>query len=204
MTKTMDVEIYPKHSLSFRPWNKLTIKEKNRETVRRAHERHGRAVTLNLSPEFATYLLGNGAPMRQVGKRMNAELKKLDLHRLPVLLVLEATRGNRRPHLHGVLITNGVPEQVIHTAMRRAVGYVNGHSGSRQFLGRSIYEPDGWANYLLKDNRFTKRLMSLADDRRLWWVSHSMTRLVRDHYEGIRTGKLQAANNNMSPAYTAS
>ncbi|MCB6179034.1 hypothetical protein LHP98_12955 [Rhodobacter sp. Har01] len=204
MTKTMNVEISPKHSLSFSPWSKLTKTEKNREIVRLAHQNRGRAVTLNLSPDFANYLMGNEAPMRQVGKRTHAELKKLDLHRLPILLVLEATKGDRRPHLHGAFIANGVPEQAIQKAMRRAVGYVPGRSGSRQFFAKEIFAPDGWSNYLLKDKGFTQKLLSLADDRRLWWVSHSMTRLVRDHYEAVRARKLQAANNNISPASTGS
>lgn len=204
MTKMMYVEISPKHSRSFVPWSRLTNREKNREIVRRAHEFRGRAVTLNLSPDFAKYLTGQEAPMRQVGKRMHAELKKLDLQGMPVFLILEATKSDRRPHLHGVFISNGAPEREIQTAMRRAVGLVNGRSGSRQFFASSIYEPDGWANYLLKDSRFTRTLMSLSGERRLWWVSRSMTRLVRDHYETIRTGQLQAANNNISPASTAS
>jgi hypothetical protein len=200
MTKKNNVEISPRHTPSLQPWVKLRPELKRREIVRFAHEHRGRAVSLNLSPPFAAYLFGNGKPMRNVGKRMHAELKKLDLNRLPILLVLEATKDGKRPHLHGVFIPNGVHDRTIQIAMRKAVGFVPGKSGSRQFHAKFLFNPDGWSNYLKKHTRFTRKLMSLADDQSLWWTSHSMTQAVRDNYEAVRLGKHAPANTSLPPA----
>lgn len=204
MTKKMNVSFATRHSPILRPWSKLADYQKHREIVRFAYDNRGQAVTINLSPSFEDYLTGKMKPMRQVGKRMHAELRKLDLHRLPILMVLEATRAEKRLHLHGVFIPNGEPKSSIQEAMRRAVGYVAGRTGARQFHSRLLFEPDGWTTYLSKSRRYTQKLMSLGDERSLCWVSHSMTRLVRDHHEAARTGKITAANTSLPPASTAS
>lgn len=177
-------------------WKDLSSADKHREIVRYAASHGGRAVTLNLSPAFAAYLTGKEKPMREVGKRMHAELRKLDLHHLPLFLVLEATRATMRPHLHGVYINYGVPQKAIQVAMRRAVGFVPGRSGSRQFKATNIHAADGWCKYTRKDIKWTRKVLSLSGDDRLWWISHSMTRAVRDDYEAARLGHLTAANTN--------
>jgi hypothetical protein len=204
MTKRRNVEITNGHTPVLRPWSKLTNNQKHLEIVRFAYRSRGQALTLNLSPSFELYLASNLQPMRQVGKRMHAELRKLDLQRLPILMVLEATRAEKRLHLHGVFLANGVPLSAIQYAMRKAVGYISGRSGSRQFHSKFLFEPDGWSRYLEKSHRFTQMVVSLGDERSLWWVSHSMTQIVRDNYEAVRTGMIAAANSSLPPASTAS
>lgn len=195
--KRSNVSIMSSESPLLQPWNKLTKDQKLREIVRFAKHSGGRAVTLNPSPQFLQDLAQSSQPMRQVGKRMHAQLRKFDLHRLPVLMVLEATRDSARPHLHGVFIAPPDQTKIIQAAMRNAVGYIDGRSGSRQFYSKPISEPDGWSNYIKKDRAWTRRILDLTGDERLWWSSHSITRLTREHYETIRKAKIPVANTNV-------
>lgn len=184
------------------PWYRLTTQQRHREMTRYAQGHQGYALTLNLRPEFAELLRDQEKPMRTIGKRMNAELNRLDLRQLPVLLVLEATRPEGRLHLHGVYLAGGIPKRRIQEAMRRAVGYIPGRSGSRQFQAKLLYAADGWNNYIVKDRGWTKKLLSLSDDEQNWWVSHRMTQIVCKDYEDTRLGRKAAANNN-GPRVTA-
>ena len=204
MNQKNTVEISPRHTPSLKPWIKLNPEQKRREIVRFATKQRGRALSLNLSPSFEAHLLGNGKPMRDVGKRMHAELRKLDQHLLPILLVLEATKDSKRPHLHGVFIPNSVHHRAIHFAMRKADGYVPGRSGSRQLHAKYLFEPDGWSNYLSKHIKFTRKLMVLASDQRLWWTSHSMTRAARDNYEASPRCPTRRKRQNSNPASRSS
>lgn len=184
------------------PWFRLTPQQKHREMTRYAHRHQGYALTLNLRPEFADLLRDQKKPMRTIGKRMNTELNRLDLRQLPVLMVLEATRPEGRLHLHGVYLAGGIPKRRIQEAMRRAVGYIPGRSGSRQFQAKLLYAADGWNNYIVKDRGWTRKLLSLSDDEQNWWVSHRMTQIVCKDYQDTRLGRKAAANNN-GPRVTA-
>ena len=143
-------------------------------------------------------------PMRQIAKRMNAALNLADLAALPVLFVLEVTRSNGRPHLHGVFISNGISISRIQKVIRQAVGYVAGHSGSRQFMSCNMYDPDGWAKYIQKDLKHTRRLLKLSNDERLTWVSRPMTQFARDQYKAVRLGRMNTSNFNAKPILQAS
>lgn len=182
-------------------WKDLTPQQRHREIVRAAFRHGGRAVTLNMAPAFADYLVTAANPMRLIGKRMNAELNVADLAALPILLVLEATRGDGRPHLHGVFIGNGAPHFKVQQVMRRAVGTITGRSGSRQFLAKTLYEPDGWGRYIHKDRKSTRRLLALSDDERLSWVSRPMTQFAQNDYEAVRLGLGMASNFDGKPLH---
>lgn len=184
------------HTLIYRPWNRLDPTERNREIVRFAERHRGKAVTVNLKPEFEIHLRSQEDPMRTVSKRMNAELNRLDLRQLPVLMVLEATRPEGRLHLHGVYLEAGYSTPRIQEAMRRAAGYVEGRRGSRQFKAKLVYAADGWKNYLTKDCSWTCRVLGVSSAERLWWVSHAMTCTVRNEYESLRLGLKLSANDN--------
>ncbi|TGN68563.1 hypothetical protein E4L95_01010 [Paracoccus liaowanqingii] len=184
------------YSLTYLPWDRLSPAERNREIVLYAERHRGGAVTLNLKPETEALLHGQQHPMRVVSKRMNAELNRLDLRQLPVMMVLEATRPEGRLHLHGVCLTTGYSSLLIQKAMRRAVGCVEGRRGSRQFKAQPIYAADGWMKYLSKDCRWTARLLGELPVERLWWVSHAMTQIVRDDYEAQRLGLVETSNTN--------
>lgn len=140
--------------------------------------------------------------MRIIGKRMNAELNRLDLRQMPVLLILEATRPAGCLHLHGVYLERGTPKLRIQKAMRESVGHIPGRAGSRQFITKRVYAADGWHNYIWKDRGWTRRLLDLAADEHRWWVSHPMTRTVSEDYEATRLGRRTAANSN-GPRITA-
>ena len=92
-----NLHISTAHAPSMKPpilrrWKDLTPEQRHREIVRAVSKHNGQAVTLNMAPAFADYLVTAANPMRLIGKRMNAELNVADLAALPILLVLEATR----------------------------------------------------------------------------------------------------------------
>lgn len=194
------VHISPSHSPVLKRWKDLSPTERHREIVRCAANYNGHAVSLNLSPSFQKYLRSSAEPMRQVGKRMNMELNSDGLSALPALMVLETTGSALKTHLHGVFVADETSVPKIQRIMRRAGGYIRGKSGSRQFKAKSIYQPDGWTNYISKDCRMTRRLLALAPDDRLWWVSRAMTQLARDYYECMRKGQVTTGNLNTKPA----
>lgn len=186
---------HPSRLPVLKPWASLTGAERRREIVRYAKRNSGKAVTLNFAATFQLYIAKSKQPMREISKRMNAELRKDDLHHLPVMLVLEATQDDGRLHLHGVYLDCGLSKQQVQQPMRRAVGYVSGRSGSRQFYAKSLHFADGWNSYSSKAMVRTRRLLGLSNENQLCWTSHSLTRRVRDDYEAVRLGKIPAANN---------
>jgi len=183
-------------SMIIKRWKDLNTDERHRELIRCAARHAGQTVTLNFAPDFADRFQNTAAPMRLIGKRMNAAFKKADLVALPVMLVLEATRDDGRPHLHGVFIGNGLSKQHIQQVMREAVGLVPGRRGARQFMAKNIYSPDGWTSYIYEDRKVTRKMLKLAEDERLTWVSRAMTACARDTYEAVRLGRTSTANTN--------
>lgn len=190
------VAVSASHSLRYLPWRDLTPAERRNEVVRYAAGHNGRAVTLNLHEDFEVLVSAKEDPMREIQKRMNRELKQVDLNQVPIMLVLEATRPDRRLHLHGVFIASAFQLGTLQQSMRAAVGYVSGRSGSRQFHSKTLYDADGWWVYIRKDRGWTKKITGIASDDKLWWTSHSMTALVRENYEQNRLGLVVPANTN--------
>lgn len=191
------------HSLMLSPWKNLTLRERIREVVLHAHRNRGRTISLNLSPQFENYVQTHPEPMLAVRKRVHRELSKLDLASLPFLLVLETTDATARPHLHGVFIPAGSEVDRVKHALRRAVGYIEGHAGSRQIESVLISPPIGWANYISKDLRRTKKKLLVDREAELVWTSHTLTGPTRDHYESVRLGRVRPANLTSQPTSTA-
>lgn len=181
-------------SPELRPWDRLSPSERRREIIRFAKEQGGQAVTINLGPKVQVSLLSRKEPTRFLAKRMIEQLNKLDLRRVPLMMVLEATRKVGRLHLHGVYLDRGYSREQLHLAMRRAAGLIKGRPGSRQLDARLLYDADGWLNYIEKDAKWTSRF--LQADAALCWVSRPMTQMAREHYEATRLGQKQAANTN--------
>ncbi|OOY11641.1 hypothetical protein BMG00_11070 [Thioclava marina] len=186
-----------------RPWKKLSSEERRREIFRFAQFNRGLAITLNLAPDFEALLKRKQQPMREVSKRFNAQLNSKDLRQLPATFVLEATRDTDRLHLHGIYIDGSIPRKSVAEAMRRAVGYVGGRRGARQFKSKLVYEGNGWKGYLSKDLAFTARLLALMSENQLWWTSRAMTQLVRADYESRRLGQ-HPANLSTAPVNAVS
>jgi hypothetical protein len=191
------------HSLTLPPWKNLMLQERIRKVVLYADQQKGHAVTLNFSDQFAEYIRAHAEPMRQIQKRMNQEFLKLNLQSLPLLLILEVTDESARPHLHGVFIPGGTDVKRIQQAMRRSVGYVLHHRGSRQFKSEIIYDAPIWSKYITKQLRRTKRVLSVNCEKELIWISHAITSATRDHYESIRLGRVKSANLTSRPTSTA-
>jgi hypothetical protein len=191
------------HSLSLPPWKNLTLKERIREVALYAHRNRGRTINLNLSTQFEEYVRTHREPMQAVRKRVHRELSKVDLAHLPMLLVLETTDGTARPHLHGVFIPGGADVELVKHALRRAVGYIEGHAGSTQIKSVLIDPPIGWASYISKKFRRTLKELLVDREEGLVWTSHSLTGPTRDHYESIRLGQVKAANLTSRPTSAA-
>lgn len=191
------------HSLTLPPWKHLVLLERIRNVVLHAGRLKGHAVTLNFSDQFAEYIRAHSDPMRQIQKRMNQEFLKLNLQSLPLLLILEVTDETARPHLHGVFVPGGTDVKRIQQAMRRSVGYVLHHRGSRQFKSEIIYDAPIWSKYITKQLGRTKRVLSVNGESELVWISHTITRATREHYESVRLGRVTPANVTSRPTSTA-
>lgn len=203
MVTRQKATIIGSHSLTLPPWKKLTLRDRIRETVLYAHRLEGHAVTLNFSDQFAEYVRAHAEPMRQIQKRMNQELLKLNLQSVPLLLILEVTDETTRPHLHGVFVPGGTDLKRIQQAMRRSVGYQLHHRGSRQFKSEVIYDAPIWSKYITKQLRKTMKAMSVNSAQQLVWFSHTITRATKEHYESVRLGRVQPANLISRPTSTA-
>jgi len=191
------------HSLTLFPWKHLTLQKRIREVVLHAHRNRGRTINLNLSPQFEEYVRTHRDPMLAVRKRIHRELSKVDLAHLPLLLVLETTEGTARPHLHGAFIPGGADVSVIKQALRRAVGYIEGHAGSRQIKSVPINRPNGWATYISMNLRSSRKKLLVHRDEELVWTSHTLTGPTREYYESIRLGRVKPANLTSRPTSTA-
>jgi len=197
------VTISRRHSPHMSPWSSLDRTEKIKEAILFAGENRAFAITLKISDRLQALLKAQDKPIETIRKRMNAQLRSVDLHHLPLVLMLEATRPGGVLHLHGVVITRGCSLERLQTAMRSAVGYIDGHSGSRQFFAREVSYAEGWLDYLFKDQAHTRKLLSLAKQKELWFVSQRMTQAVREDYEAKRLARLDPANLDMPPACDA-
>ena len=185
--RTKSVSISSHQSPVMKRWRDMNVGERHREMIRYAASKGGRAVTLNFSEGFAKFILTSKNPMRAIGQRMNRELVSCGLHNLPVLLILETSLKERRPHLHGVYISGELDPCLVREAMLKAVGKVSSRSGSRQFCQKDIFYADGWCNYITMDQKLTRRLLRLDADARLWWVSRSLLQGARDYHGAART-----------------
>ena len=197
------VSISPKHSPIIKRWRDLSSQEKMRAATIAAKNLNGHAVTLNLAPDVEEDLRSHPDPIRFLQKRMHKELALAGMQGLPILMALELTRTPLpRLHLHGVFVPGEFSVKAIQQVMRKAANYIPGCSGSRQFKSKPLYHADGWSRYMTMDFGFTRKMLQIADSRDLWWISHSMTRLAKDHHGEKRLG--QAANLSTAPSSLAS
>lgn len=191
------------HSPRMHPWSSLDRSEKIKEAILFAGKNGAFAITLKMPESTQKLLKAKEKPIETIRKRMNARLRSADLQHLPLVLTLEATRPGDVLHLHGVVIPRGCSLERIQTAMRSAVGYINGHSGSRQFFAKEVSNAEGWLNYLLKDQAHTRKILKLVNKKELWFVSQRMTQAVREDYEAKRLALHNPANLSAPPASDA-
>jgi hypothetical protein len=191
------------HSLTLPPWKNITLRERIREVTIYAEKQNGHAITLNFSGRFEEYIRVHPEPMRQVQKRMNQELLKMNVQSLPLMLILEVTDEITRPHLHGVFVPGGTDLKRIQQAMRRSVGYLLHQRGSRQFKSELIYDAPIWSKYITKQLRRTKGVLSVKGESELVWISHAITHATRALYESVRLGSVAPANLTSGPTSTA-
>ena len=196
------VSITQTHSPLMQRWRDLTGREKMRTATTAAMHQRGHAVTLNLAPDVEAYLRSHPDPVRFLQKRMNKELAMAGMKGLPILMALELSRTPvPRLHLHGIFVPGEFLVISIQKVMRKAANCIPGRSGSRQFKSKPLYHADGWTRYITMDFGFTRKKLQIADTRDLWWISHSMTCLAKDHHGEMRVG--QAANLSTAPSSLA-
>jgi hypothetical protein len=181
----------------------MTLLQHVQEGVCQAYRNNGRTIDLNLSPQFEEYVRTHRKPMLAVRKRIHRELSRLNLSRMPMLLVLETTDDAARPHLHGVFILGGADLAAVKHALRRAVGWIEGKAGSRQIKSVQINQPTGWADYICKNLRQTGKNLLVESERELVWMSQSLSQAARERYELTRAGRLVPSNLSTMPASTA-
>jgi hypothetical protein len=80
---------------------------------------------------------------------------------------------------------------------------VQGREGSTQIKSDLIYEPLGWANYICLVLHRTRKKLLVARENELVWISHTITRATREHYESVRLGRVKPANLTSRPTSTA-
>lgn len=158
-------------------------KEKLYEAVACAYRQSGWTINLNFSSSFEETLKQSDDPMRLLSKRVNQKMNEAGLKDIPMLLALEMTRPEERLHAHGIVIADEAMRDQISEALRHAVGYIHGRSGSRQLMMKPISQSQGWANYITKSFYSTRKRLGLEEQRKLWWISRPLTQETRKFHE---------------------
>lgn len=150
----------------------------------------GLAVSLNLGNRREVMLLNHGDPKRRLTQNLSKHLSEAGLQSLPYALVFELTPDSEggRLHLHGVIDTSSMTEadiERLRVALRRAASEATGAvGGDRQLDLRSIHDPAGWADYLLKDVSRTNDELRIDNP---FMISKPMRRLAKTYFERFRS-----------------
>jgi hypothetical protein len=133
----------------------------------------GEAFTLNFSEEQEQRFLESANPMRSLTLRINAELRKAGLPKLPYMVAFEVSPDGK-VHAHGAFLRRG-DEEAVKMAFRKAGGIIRKQgTAARQLSFRSIYNADGWDGYLKKAKNKTKRAIGVD---KVTFISQSFVQL---------------------------
>lgn len=157
-------------------WKKASKADKFVASIGSVGAGRGYAFTLNLSGSQEAALKAAGDPTRRISDRINRALKGVGVCAPEYSFTLEISPLGRL-HLHGAI---HVPQWHDLTSVKRALmqagGKLKGHAASRQVKLKPIDNAEGWAGYLQKDVRKTKR--SLGTDK-LTYISMPLRRVCR-------------------------
>lgn len=150
----------------------------------------GLAVSLNLGIRREAMLLGHADPKRRMTQNLSRHLLKAGLGNLPYAFVFELTpeREGGRLHFHGVIDISGLigaDLERLRVALLRAASEANGAIGGKRQLDLApLYDPAGWADYLLKDTARTTRELGIGDP---FMISKPMRRMAKAQFELLRS-----------------
>lgn len=178
--------------------DRLSPAEKFSAAVWATSATQGTAVSLNLGISREGMLLYHDDPKRRMTQNLSKHLAAVGLGDIPYAFVFEFTDGEDggRLHLHGVIDTSGLTaseNQLLRDALVKAASPADGAvGGQRQLDMAPLYNPAGWADYLLEDTAKTKRELRLDDP---FMISKTMRRMARTHFELLRTEALSTTGN---------
>ncbi len=170
--------------------DKLSPAEKFSASVWAAADAKGVAVSLNLGVSREMMLRHHADPKRRMTQNLSKHLAAVGLGDIPYAFVFEITpaKDGGRLHLHGVMDTSGLSaaqSRLLHEALIGAASAATGSiGGKRQLDVAPLYNPVGWADYLLDDTPRTKRELGLDDP---FMISKSMRRMAKIHFELLRS-----------------
>lgn len=166
--------------------DKLTPAEKFSAAVWAVASAGGAAVSLNLGTARETMLRAHQNPRRRMTQNISKHLSAAGLGHIPYAFVFELTpmKEGGRLHLHGVIDTtclSATQTKLLENALVKAASDATGAIGGKRQLDLApLYNPAGWADYLLDDIPSTKRELELDDP---FMISKSMTRRARTYFE---------------------
>lgn len=170
--------------------DKLTSAEKFSAAVWAVANAGGTAVSLNLGTARETMLRDHQNPRRRMTQNLSKHLSAAGLGNIPYAFVFELTpvKEGGRLHLHGAIDTSGLTmtqTKLLENALIKAASEATGAIGGKRQLDLApLYNPAGWADYLLDDIRSTKRELELDDP---FMISKSMTSRARTYFELLRS-----------------
>lgn len=178
--------------------DRLSPAEKFSAAVWATAAAQGTAVSLNLGISREGMLLYHDDPKRRLTQNLSKQLAAVGLGDIPYAFVFEFTdrEDGGRLHLHGVIDTFGLTasqNQLLREALVKATSPADGAvGGQRQLDMAPLYNPAGWADYLLEDTAKTKRELRLDDP---FMISKTMRRMAKTHFELLRTEALSTTGN---------
>lgn len=177
--------------------DKLSPTEKFSASVWAAVDAKGVAVSLNLGVSREMMLRHHADPKRRMTQNLSKHLAAVGLGDIPYAFVFEITpaKDGGRLHLHGVMDASGLSatqSRLLHEALIGAASAATGSiGGKRQLDVAPLYNPVGWADYLLDDTPRTKRELGLDDP---FMISKSMRRMAKTHFELLRSEVLRTTD----------
>lgn len=158
---------------SSKSWKKMTHHERMQYAANILQNGLGEAFTLNFSEEQEQSFLKSVNPMRSLTGRINAELRKVRLSKLPYMVAFEVSPDGK-VHAHGAYLRRG-DEKAVKLAFRKAGGIIKKRgAAARQLSFRSIYNADGWDSYLKKAKNKTKKAIGVD---KVTFISQSLVQL---------------------------
>lgn len=174
--------------------DKLNPAEKFSAAVWAVAASGGKAVSLNLGTARESMLRCHQHPRRRMTQTLSKHLSAAGLGQIPYAFVFELTpkKDGGRLHLHGAIDTSGLTTtqtKLLENALIKAASEATGAIGGKRQLDLApLYNPAGWADYLLDDTPTTKRELRLDNP---FMVSKSMSRRARTYFELIRSAALK-------------
>ncbi|MEQ8326538.1 MAG: hypothetical protein RLO08_13110 [Parvibaculaceae bacterium] len=156
-------------------WKKASPEQKLTASILTAgHGSH--AFTLNLSGKQEAALRASDDPARHMSNRINRAFKAAGIDAPAYSFALEVSPVGR-VHVHGAIVLPAYADpHKVKGALMSAGGKIKGRAAARQVLIRCLDDPAGWAGYVQKDLKATRK--ALGTDK-LTFISTALKRRCR-------------------------